>query len=232
VAVSPIDHILSHLQTVQAERAARRADAALQARAHWVRAYQAQRLRHTHADLLADPRTREAALFFLDELYGTQDFVERDAQFAKIVPAIVRLFSAEVSRTVGHLAELHALSERLDTAMARALPSPWPPVLSQAATAYAQAWQTVGEAATRHRQVQLVDTIGQALERYTRHPSLGKALRLMRLPARAANLGALQRFLEAGFDTFARLPEPEHFMRTIVAREQAEVNRLFSSVVR
>ena len=62
--------------------------------------------------------TRGAARFFLDDLYGPRDFSERDAQFARIVPALVRLFPHEIVGTVQALAALHALSERLDSAMA------------------------------------------------------------------------------------------------------------------
>jgi hypothetical protein len=221
--VSLSDSILGHLHTVRQERALREAEPELGQRAQLIRHYQAERLRRTHADLLGQAPTRPAALFFLEQLYGTQDFVERDAQFARIVPAIVRLFSAEVGNTVAHLAELHALSERLDTAMARALPDSG--VVS--APAYDMAWRRVGQREQRVRQLDLVHIIGQALQHYTRHPKLGRALKLMRFPARAAGLHALQQFLETGFDTFARLPSPEVFMQTIVMRERREMHRLF-----
>jgi hypothetical protein len=124
---------------------------------------------------------------------------------------------------VARLAELHALSERFDSAMGRALAGagPWDE------RAYATAWRSVGNAPDRERQVDLVAEIAAALQRYTRHPSLGRALRLMRLPARAAGLLALQHFLEEGFDTFARLPDAEAFVATVVQRERAEVHRLF-----
>ena len=46
----------------------------------------------------------------LDELYGPQDFSDRDAQFARVVPALVRLFPQELVETVAVLARLHALS--------------------------------------------------------------------------------------------------------------------------
>ena len=111
--------ILGHLQQVDAERSHRAADQALAQQVSAVKAYQRERFSRTHADLLAHPRYAAAARFFLDDLYGPQDFAERDAQFARIVPALVRLFPHEVVATVESLAELHALSESLDSAMAR-----------------------------------------------------------------------------------------------------------------
>ena len=50
-------------------------------------------------------------------------------------------------------------------------------------------------------------------------------LRMMRGPASAAGLGALQHFLETGFDTFAgmsrRREAVEHFLGTVRQREEA-----------
>jgi hypothetical protein len=68
--------------------------------------------------------------------------------------------------------------------------------------------------------------------RLTRKPGLRTMLRMMRAPATAAGLAALQRFLEAGFDTFAALARSGHaanFLRTIADRESALIGRLFDA---
>jgi hypothetical protein len=57
-------------------------------------------------------------------------------------------------------------------------------------------------------------------------------LRMMRTPATAAGLAALQRFLEAGFDTFAALARSgraRDFLRTITERESTFIERLFEA---
>lgn len=222
---SPTETILAHLDAVNRQRALRASDPALASHAAAVRRFQTERFRTTYQDLLAREPTRAAAGFFLEELYGVHDFVDRDAQFRRIVPAIVRLFSADVVQTVTWLAELHGLSERLDTEMARALPAAGSPPVE--AEAYGEAWRRVGQPEARERQIALVGQIGRALIRYTRHPALGKALRVMRLPARAAGLHALQAFLERGFDTFGALSDPEAFIETILSRERAIAGKLF-----
>lgn len=216
-------HILDHLDAVTAERARRAADATLATRTRAVREFQAERLRTTYADLLAAPGTRRAAIFFLDELYGVQDFLERDAQFRRIVPAIVRLFPGRVVVTVTELSQLHALTERLDTRMATAVATDG--VITP--EIYAHAWRQVGEPQARRLQIDLVERVGRALADYTRHPSLGRALQLMRLPARAAGLASLQAFLERGFAIFGALAEPHRFLDTITTRERALADRLF-----
>lgn len=215
--------ILSHLQAVGAERQRRAADPALGRRVLAIKAYQHWRFAHTHADLLADPRQGAAARFFLDDLYGPQDFAERDAQFARIVPALVRLFPQEIVGTVASLAELHALSETLDTVMGAHLESD-----EVAATAYTAAWQSTGRPADRTRQIDLVMGVGRQLQHYTRNRWLRQTLKMMRAPARAAGLSALQAFLEKGFDTFGGLGNAsEGFLRTIESRERQLADLLF-----
>ena len=83
-----------------------------------LKGYQQQRFANTYADLLANPRYAKATDFFLQELYGPGDFSKRDSQFVRVVPALTKLFPAEVVVTVAKLARLHAISETLDMKMA------------------------------------------------------------------------------------------------------------------
>ena len=83
--------ILNHLRTVDAERERRDASPGLAARVQALKRYQQRRFAHTYDDLLKTSRYGPAARFFLDELYGPRDYSERDAQFARVVPALARL---------------------------------------------------------------------------------------------------------------------------------------------
>ncbi|HEU4458984.1 MAG TPA: hypothetical protein VFR90_07665 [Methylibium sp.] len=218
--------ILRSLAIVEAERTRRAGDARLAARVPPVKAFQQARFEATHADLLQSARYRDAARFFLDELYGPEDFTRRDAQFARIVPALVRLFPQGIVDTVATLAELHALSEELDTAMALALPAD-----GLDADGYVAAWRAVGRRADRERQIALVMDVGHALDRITRAPMLVASLKLMRGPARAAGLSELQSFLERGLDTFRAMGGAGEFMQRIEARERTLLDRLFDAGV-
>ncbi len=223
--------ILRDLQTVEGLRAERARDAALAAAVQQLKRYQQQRFTASYADLLASPRYGEAAQFFLDDLYGPRDFAQRDAQFARIVPSLVRLFPADVVNTVATLGRLHALSEGLDSAMARVLATPAAGTAEVGVDAarYVQAWQAVGQAGERDRQVALTIEVGHALEAYVRHPVLRGTLRMMRGPARLAGLASLQAFLEGGFDAFAGMGGAEEFLATIASRERALAQALFSA---
>ncbi|MEY2952888.1 MAG: hypothetical protein RLZZ401_975 [Pseudomonadota bacterium] len=194
-----------------------------------VKALQARRFAGSYADLLAAGPFAPAARFFMTELYSPRDYRERDAQFARIAGAIDRLFPARVGAVCLGLAQLHALTEQLDCAMGEA----WQ--LTDAgdhnATRYLHAWRTVGRLQDRFNQLDTVLGIGRELAQLTQTRGLRTLLRLMRQPASAAGLSALQTFLEAGFDTCAaRASAPggaAAFLNLIAQREQALLDTLF-----
>ena len=216
--------ILAELQTVEHERARRAADPSLGAAVVALKAYQQQRFARSYADLLASPRYAAAARFFLDELYGPRDFSQRDAQFARVVPGLVRLFPRDIVDTVEVLARLHAVSETLDSIMATHLLDT--PVNARS---YVRAWQLTGQPAQRDLQIACTLRVGRDLDRLTRKPLLRSSLHLMRAPARAAGLPALQQFLEVGFDTFKAMGGAAEFLGTVEARERGLVRALFEA---
>lgn len=216
--------ILQHLEAVNVERAARAADGGLASRVTQVKEFQQARFAHTYADLLAHPRYAGASKFFLDDLYGPGDFSQRDAQFARVVPGLVRLFPHEVAETVEALTALHALSEQLDTEMARHVD-----VGPVSAATYLAAWRLTGRPQSRQRQIDLMVEVGHALDVYTRRPLLRHSLHLMRAPARVAGLSSLQAFLECGFDTFRAMHGADEFLAQIAERERALAAKLFNA---
>jgi hypothetical protein len=214
--------ILSHLEAVAQERAVRQMQPNLESSVKAVKSFQQRRFSKTYADLLTSPRYGAASRFFLSELYGPVDFTERDAQFAKVVPALVRLFPNEIVETVSILAELHALSETLDSAMGRELTS-----ATLCSREYVLAWQRVGRSEARATQVRLTVEVAGRLDRLTRNPLLRNGLRLMRGPAASAGLGELQRFLESGFDTFGAMKGAKDFIAMVQTRETELASALF-----
>ena len=245
---APAQTLLGHLATVRAERAKRRLGEGLADAVRRVKHYQQRRFSHSYADLLASTRYRPAAQFFLDELYGPRDFTRRDAQFERVVPALVRLFPAAIVATVATLAELHGLSEQLDSAMAEQLAAgaaASPPEIDAVAgrpeigavapppeidaAAYARAWQASATPAQRERQIALTLEVGASLDRLTANVLVRNSLRLMRGPAWAAGLGELQTFLEAGFETFRAMHGAQEFLGFVDAREHRLCAALFGA---
>lgn len=216
------------LHTVSSLRDGRRDNAALDLACREIKRFQARRFTATYGDLLRSARYTAASRFFLQELYSDKDYSERDQQFARIAATIAKLFPKAVVETAATLAEVHALTEQLDDAMARE----WltctdtPPGQNEYAR-YIQSWRCAADPTTRHRQLEQVLQLGSSLDRLTRLPGLRMLLKMMRGPAAAAGLGSLQHFLESGFDAFADMRGASGFLHLIRERETHWMQALF-----
>jgi len=225
------DHIHNSLEAVARFRELRAGNAPLSAANAAIKRFQAQRFGATYPDLLRSPRYQTAARFFLYELYGDKDYAERDQQFARIASTIARLFPQSVVNTAAALAEVHALTERLDDAMAHTCLALQPASYSNDgeidAAGYIACWRQVADPAARHQQLEVVLALGQSLDSLTRKPGLRMLLKMMRGPASAAGLASLQTFLEAGFDAFQAMHGADEFLKLIASRETDWIQRLF-----
>ena len=197
-----------------------------------IKCFQSRRFGSTYQDLLLSPDFSAPAHFFLRELYSDKDFTSRDAQFARIASAIETLFPKQVVSTAVALAELHALTEDLDHQLAVVWAEPSMSEYRESER-YVRAWKAVGRRTDRERQLSDVLQVGAELDRLTQKPGLRTLLRMMRRPAEMAGLGALQFFLEEGFDTFAKIAGKESrakvFLETINERETYWISLLFSA---
>ena len=225
---------------VAALRQASLAEPALHAAILSVKRFQAQRFATTYADLLAGGPYRDAARFFLDELYGENDYSQRDAQFSRIAGALQTFFPKQVVAIAVSLALLHALTEELDHSMG----VEWLSKQSVTATEktktanlseperYENAWRAVGRRSDRDAQLNDVIEVGDELDKLTRATGLRMMLKMMRRPAHAAGLSSLQEFLETGFDTFAQMngrsKGAQEFLAIVRKRESELIEALFA----
>jgi len=218
-----------HLQTAKAlRRQANQAPDAARQRL-LLRQWQAQRLARCYADLLASEPFGLAARFFLSDLYGPKDFSSRDDEVERILPLLQRLLPVSALQTIALAIEVDALSEQLDAAMvveldrAKAIER-----IDEAA--YTAAYRRVGRRADRERQIVLVRTTGDALEKLAQKPLLSTLLALMRGPAQLAGLADLHAFLESGFAAFAHMGRAGEFLDCIESREWTLLGNLFGGV--
>ena len=225
------ENIRQSIARVTELRAQQGAAPALATAVRDIKQLQSLRFMGSYADLMRDPTVRPATQFFLDELYSPGDFSARDAQFVRIAGTLQTVFPRPVVGTALTLALLHALTEEMDHAMGLAWQAQ--PAPASEATRYALAWRSVGRAQDRHQQLAWVMELGHDLTRFTRTPGLRLLLRTMRRPAKAAGMGALQHFLEMGFDTFGSLAKKrgavEGFLDTVRERETRLMDLLFNA---
>jgi hypothetical protein len=183
--------------------------------------FQARRLAATYRDLALDPRYRDAVAFFGAEIYGPGDFSRRDADLARVVPAMRRLLPSGVIETVTTAMQMSVLAMELDRALLVKLGAQALTVAS-----YCAAYRASANRDARARQIALIGVVGRGLDHYVHTPLLRQALAVMRMPARAAGLAALQGFLERGAGAFARMRGAAHFLATIDLRETALMNAI------
>ena len=205
---------LERAQALHAEReAAPGLAVALDRLAHW----QTRRLNATYADLARDPRYAEAITFFQTDLYGPGDYSRRDADLARVVPAMMRLLPQGAVTTVANAIELSALSHELDRKLVAELDA----ASALTVRSYCIAYRAAGARADRERQIALIVEVGRALDGYVQLPLLGSALAAMRRPARVAGLASLQGLLERGLKAFRSMHGATQFLAVVEARETA-----------
>lgn len=188
-----------------------------------LKAFQAERLARSYADVAAAPRYRLATEFFLGDLYGPKDFSSRDAAMMRILPVMVRTLPDKAVDTATMAIELEALSEGLDHRVAAVLEPG--PVNDER---YARAYRAGSTRPERERQIELIVAVGSDLDSLVKKPLVHGTLRLMRTPARLAGLADLQDFLERGFESFREMGGADAFLDLIRDRETTILERLFS----
>ena len=188
-----------------------------------LKAWQAERLARTYADVASQPRYSAATSFFLEDLYGPKDFSERDEEMLRILPTMARILPASAVETAALAIELEALSEGLDQRLAAVLPQGG---IDEAS--YARAYRESAGPEERQHQIELIDAVGRRLDALVARPFVGSTLRLMRQPARMAGLGSLQDFLERGYEAFREMRGADDFLALLREREEAILRRLTS----
>ncbi|MFW6339929.1 MAG: FFLEELY motif protein, partial [Wenzhouxiangella sp.] len=158
-----------------------------------------------------------ACEFFLDELYGGRDFVERDRQLMRAAPVMRRFLPDHLLAAVGDAMQLQAVSQQFDLALAELLCDVDPITQPD----YARAYREQADWEGREHQLSLIRELGELLGQTVQRPLVHRLIRLMHGPAVLAGFGMLQVFLRDGLDAFAEMGPADHFLDTISAREHA-----------
>lgn len=189
-----------------------------------LRRWQSARLGRSFGSLREHPRYRDAAEFFLSDLYGAGDASWRDRDLARVLPTMLRWLPTGVLGSLADALELDLISQRCDLAMVDHLPEGHIDV-----AAYARAYRASVDAAQRKRQIALIGDVGRELESIVRKPFILGVLKLARGPARGAGFGELQGFLERGFSAFRAMGPAHEFLGTITSGETAAMQKLLAA---
>lgn len=217
--------IVAHIHRVNALRALAEKMGNIP-RIHALQAWQCQRLLATHEDLAAQPKYQQAMGFFVEELYGPQDFSQRDADIARVIPKLAKVLPQKAMDALDDALALNALSFDLDHQMVLALGD-----AELNRDSYALAYRQVGNQAARQQQIDIIRALGGQLADIVKIRGIGMLISLSRRPAKLAGLLSLHHFLERGFDTFKGLGDVHSFIDPVISREQQLMLKLFADDV-
>lgn len=189
--------------------------------------WQQKRLAGSFSDLMEQESYRPACDFFLSELYGGLDFLERDQDMNRVIPVMEKLLPNKALKSLAEAFELQAISLEFDMEMASIMESDHVPELN--VPLYGSVYRSCGNRPKREKQILLIRQLGIDLARLVELPLVTHLVRLARGPAHAAGFGALQDFLETGLFSFRKLEDPAFFINTIYQREWRTMQKLFAA---
>jgi len=221
--------LLEQIQRGKAQRLKQEAYSELASGIPLLRKWQSDRLSATYADLLANKRYQPATGFFLSDLYGPNDFSQRDDDIERLFSTIVKVLPDYLICTAAYAAELNALSAELDFALIGVLAGELDVRDTITEKAYAEASRRCDNYGLRKHQIALLKMMGEDLDAIVFRPLVYNTVRMLKIPARLAGFSSLQDFLERGFKAFHHMQGADEFLDTIVGRETRILDRIYNS---
>jgi hypothetical protein len=186
-----------------------------------VQTWQCKRLLASHQEMYQQERFKPAVEFFINELYGPNDFSQRDQDIARIVPKMSKFLPEKALQSLASALHLNTLSFELDFDLARKLVD-----TDINRETYAKAYISCDNLATRQQQIDYIRTLGNNLADVVRMKGISSLLFISRKPAKIAGVLALHEFLEKGFKSFKNLGNVEDFIIPVVNKEHQIMQQL------
>jgi hypothetical protein len=186
-----------------------------------VQAWQCKRLLVSHQDMYQQKRFKPAVGFFINELYGPNDFSQRDQDIARIVPKMSKFLPEKALQSLASALYLNTLSFELDFDLAKQLLN-----TEINRDTYAKAYISSDNIANRQKQIDYIRTLGNDLAEVVKMKGISSLLFISRKPAKMAGVLALHEFLDKGFKSFKNLGDVEDFITPVVNKEHQIMQQL------
>jgi hypothetical protein len=190
-------------------------------------AWQLEYMLPFYEDLGATADRAAAVEFFVSDLTGI-DISARDREIAKVVPLMSRMLPGKALQAVATAMQLNARVLGINLSICREL---YRKIATDAAiteAGYCSACRRASRLEECLELVHLTAEIGRDLDQLIRIPMIGLTLKAMRVPARLAGFGALQKFLETGYKTFNDLQDVDTFLDDMTARMTEVFTQIFA----
>lgn len=183
-----------------------------------VQQQQTQRLRQTHAGLLANANFAPLTEFFLSEIYTGLDLAELAREVEKALPVATRMLPDSVMRTAAIAVEANALTGELDEAVAHHLLELG--ISQPNDNDIIAAYRACNHYPERYEQMRLLRELGLGLDRYVRSRLITATFKMAARPARMAGLSGLYDFMAKGFAVMKPVKSVADFLDSFIGREK------------
>lgn len=193
-----------------------------------LRAWQAERLARTHADFLRQPRYQAGCQFILTDLYGPHDFSQRDKDAEELYHFLNRFVPEQLLGVLAEAIEMNQLSQQLDDLLLDKLVNELGMEETITPEMYAAAYRLCDNRADRERQLALVLSVGQEIDRIVGQRFSRTLLGLAKRPSYKLGWREFYDFLDRGLSAFRTMGGADEFLQTVIQREQAILDGLFA----
>jgi hypothetical protein len=183
---------------------------------HFV-AWQTDYLLPFYENLRISPDYEAAVDFVVSDLTGI-GVSQRDRNIARVVPLMSKMLPERALRTMASAMHLNARVLEINLSICRILYEGKPGDVEITEATYCTANRRAASLDECFELIQLTAEIGHSLNHVIRIPMIGPMLRAMRKPAQLWGFGAMQTFLEQGYETFSALEDVDRFLEDITAR--------------
>ncbi len=197
--------------------------------------WQKKRMQHTHAALFAVPEHQLMTQYFLNRLYGGADFEILAGQFERVVNAakkIERLVPNSTIKTGCEGIELAVLAIELDQQLAQLMPQDFH--YNQHGeiedSAMISLYLQANQAESRYHQLNLLDKLGNNLDKYVRSFIVQSAFKMAKGAAERHHYDPLYTFLGEGFSAMKPLKSAEVFVGVFTKHEREIIDRIHSNI--
>jgi hypothetical protein len=180
-----------------------------------VQSWQCKRLLVSHQHMYQQKRFKPAVEFFINELFGPNDFSQRDKDIARIIPKMSTFLPQKALQSLACALHLNTLSFELDFELAKRLVD-----TTINRDTYAKAYISCNNFASRQQQIDYIRNLGNDLADVVKIKGISSLLFISRKPAKMAGVLALHEFLEKGFKSFKNMGNVEDFITPLVNKER------------
>jgi hypothetical protein len=194
-----------------------------------VQAWQKQRMQRTHAKQFAEKHNVLMAEYFINRLYGGPDFdalAQQIARLSKYAHKAEKLIPDNAIKTGTSGVELAILAVQLDEQVAMQLLQDYHPYEKLTDEMMHITYLKLNQGEGRLKQLDLLDQLGQSLDKYMRSFVVYAAFKMCKGAALKYNFNVMYEFMQDGFLAMKPLKSAEKFVKDFTAAERQIIGKV------